>query len=78
MKCDKETWFYATDAISAITQNALWKKEEQTTMEDQSFALPVKDKLSTKASKISWKIGLCTLISGLAPFRRMRRNETGF
>ena len=78
MKCDKETWFYATDAISAITQNALWKKEEQITMEDHSFALPVKDRLSVKASEISWQIGHCTLISGLAPSQKTRKSETRF
>ena len=47
-------------------------------MEDHSFALPVKDRLSVKASKISWKIGHCTLISGPAPFQKMRKNKTGF
>ena len=75
---DKRTWFYATDVISASTQNALWKKEDQTTTEDHSFAVPVKDRPSAKASEISWKIGHCMLISGPAPFQRMRKNETGF
>ena len=75
---DKKTWFHTTDVISASTQNVLWKKEEQTTTEDHSFALPVKDRLSMKASKISWKISHCTLISGPAPFQRMRKNETKF
>ena len=67
MRHDKRIWFYATSVISASTQNVLWKKEAQTIMEDHSFALPVKDRLFAKASKISWKVGHCTLISGTAP-----------
>ena len=78
MRYDKNTWFYATDIISASTQNALWRKEEQTTMEDHSSALPVKDRFSAKASKISWKIGHCMPISGMAPFQKMRKKETKF
>ena len=78
MRHNKEIWFYATDVISASIQNALWRKEEQTTMEDHSFALPVKDRLSAKASEISWKIGHCTLISGLAPSQKTRKSKTGF
>ena len=69
MRCDKKAWFYATDVISASTQNVLWKKEEQIIMGDHSFAQLVKDRLSTKASKISWKIGHCMLTSGKLPSR---------
>ena len=75
---DKETLFYATNVISASIQNVLWKKEEQITTEDHSFALLVKDRLSMKDSKISWKIGYCTLISGPAPSQKIRKSKTGF